>query len=203
MANSGRVRQWFSSISDRISEQEAFQQLKSKWEELDSQSKTYLKFLLGGIFAVTVIFVSLSFIWSVHSLKSEVVEKTELLSILQSANDELKRLKDLTSQVSSETKSTGPWAPYFESLATGAGIEKTALSSSPEKAGAPHDLSKESLFDLSIKHVTIKQTVRFAFGLESGGRPVKIRHMEIDTKADPAGYMDATLAISAFNLVNK
>ena len=142
MASSGRVSQWFSSLSDRITEQEAFQQLKSKWEELDPQSKTYLRFLIGGVVGVSVIFFSLNFIWSVHSLKSEVSEKTELLSILQNANDELKRLKDLTSSLSSESKATGPWAPYFETLASSAGIEKTALNSSPEKAGAPHDMSK-------------------------------------------------------------
>ena len=36
-------------------------------------------------------------------------------------------------------------------------------------------MSKESLFDLSIKHVSVKQVVRLAYFLENGSRPVKLR----------------------------
>ena len=60
------------------------------------------------------------------------------------------------------------------------------------------DQAKEAMFDLKLKHVTIRQVVRYAFFLESGGKPVKLRNLTIDTKGDPSGYLDATLAVSGF-----
>jgi hypothetical protein len=93
-----------------------------------------------------------------------------------------------------------PWHAYFESLAPNAGLDKSSLSVNSEKVGASNDQSKETLFDLNLKHVSIKQIVRFALALESGQKPIKLRNLSIDTKDDPAGYMDATLAISVFTL---
>ena len=51
--------------------------------------------------------------------------------------------------------------------------------------------------------MNIKQVVRYAASLESGSRPIKLRNLLIDTKTDPSGYLDATLALSAFTLVEQ
>ena len=54
---------------------------------------------------------------------------------------------------------------------------------------------------MAVKHANIKQVVKFAQGLEAGARPVKLRDLIIDTKPDGSGYLDATLSVSAFSLV--
>jgi len=125
--------------------------------------------------------------------------------------------------------SDAPWPPYIETTAVTAGIDKTNLNVAPERlaSGGTADsaskpgskdtskskdsketddaknnaplTSKESLIDISLHHVNIKQVVRFAFFLENGSRAVKVRNMTIDTKSDPTGYMDASLSVSAFS----
>ena len=198
---SNRITQWFTTVGDWLNEQVWFQQLKSKWDELDPQSQTYLK-IAGTIGAILVVlFMLLSAVWGVHRQKSELVEKTDLLNVIQNGNDELRRLKESTPAVQAVGgDKTAEWPQYFEAIAGTAGIDKASISTSPEKPGTSSDLAKEVLFDLNARHITIKQAVRLAYYLENGARPVKVRNMLIDTKSDPTGYLDTTLAVSAFTL---
>jgi hypothetical protein len=193
-----------TQFSDWLGEQEWFKQLKAKWEELDPQSRTYVK--AGAAFGsvLLTLILLLSAVWSVHSLKNELAEKQELLTHIQNGYEELRRLREESSGLSAGGGGgAGPWPAYIETVGTNAGVDKSAYSLSPEKSGATSDQAKETLIDLSLKHVSIKQIVRFAFGLENGSRPVKLRNLAIDTNADPEGYMDATLSISAFALITK
>jgi hypothetical protein len=191
--------EFVNTISDKLSEQEWFQQLKGKWEELDPQSRSYLK--MAGFASAVILFLYLVFssIWSVHELKRDLADKVDLLNVVQGANEELHRLRDNGgAQVNAEV---GNWGTYFESTATPLGIEKTALTVSAEKPGTSSEVAKESLYDIGMKKVTIKQIIKFAFQLENGTRPVKMRNISINTNADPEGYMDATLSVSGFSLI--
>jgi hypothetical protein len=205
MLNKDTLKEWLDKITDALNEQVWFQELKGKWEELDPQSKTNLKFALCGVGVLSVLMMIFTSIWSVHSLKKELEDKRNLLATIQSANDEARRLRD-ASAVSATAggdadQDAGNWIPYFENLTASAGFEKTNLTISAEKPGASSEQSKESLFDLHIKHVNIKNVVKYAFNLENGTRPIKVRNLLIDTKMDHSGYLDATLAVSAFALI--
>lgn len=188
-----------NTISDKLSEQEWFQQLKGKWEELDPQSRSYLK--MAGFASGVLLFVYLTFssLWGVHELKRELADKADLLGVVQGANEELRRLREGGGSINAEV---GNWNNYFESTAAqSAGIDKSMLTISAEKPGATSDVAKESMYDIAMKKVTIKQVVKYAFQLENGNRPVKVRNISINTNADPEGFMDATLAVSGFSLI--
>jgi hypothetical protein len=204
MENESRVARFFRELGEKLNEQVWFQQLKSKWDELDPQSRLYLRYAATAgamLLAVGLVFSS----WlSVRGLKKELAEKNDLLVLIQSANDEMRRLKDAVPRAATggrpgETPDA-PWPAYLESTASTAGIDKSVLTVGAEKAGASSDQAKESLIDLQLKRVSIKQVVRYAFYLENGARPVKLRNLAIDTQGDPEGYMNATLSVSAFSL---
>ena len=198
-----KLKEALSSLSSQIEEQAWYQELKSKWEELDPQSRLYLKVATFGSSILVILLVLLSAIWSVHSLKSELYEKRKLLSLIDSANDELRRLKDSAPAASASKmldRESGPWSSYFESIAAIAGVGSN-FSVSSEKPGASGDQSKEALFEISLKHVNIKQAIQYALSLENGQRPVKLRNLTIDTKNTQDGYLDVTLAVSGFTLV--
>ncbi len=199
---SEKLNEAFSKARDWLNEQEWYREAKGKWDELDSTSKQYVRVGMYSGSVLVVILIFFSMLWSVHSLKSEYAEKQDLLAWIQTANEEIRRLRDASNGMTAGA-ATGPWNSYFESVGQTAGIEKSSLTISPEKPGSSSEIAKESLFEVSVKHVGIKQVIRMAFGLESGGRPVKLRNLSIDTKADPAGYMDATLSISAYAMVTK
>jgi hypothetical protein len=198
MESESKIAQLIEKFREWIAEQEWFQQLKTKWDELDPQSQMYAR--LGALGGGVVIFllVILSSIWSVQSLKSELQGKQELLDLLQSSSDELSRLKG-ESMGLGEGNEKPNWPAFVADKATRAGIDGGSVDVSAEKPGASQGDTRESLFDIQIKHVSIKQVVRFAFNLETAEKPVKLKTLAIDTKADPEGYMDAILSVSAFS----
>jgi hypothetical protein len=187
------------AVTDFLNDQPWFQQLKQKWEELDPQSRTYLQIAGFVTTVVILLFAVFSTIWSVHKLKVDSSEKSELLNMLQNANDEMRRLHENAPDASASDN--GKWDVYFGTVAGNAGLDRSALNISAEKPGNNSDISKEALYDISMKKTTIRQAIKFAYGLESGARPVKIRNIVIDTHADPEGYIDATLAVSAFSVI--
>lgn len=205
MESSEKFKELMTSMKESLAEQEWFQTLQGKFEELDPQSRTYLKFAAFGCSLLLIIIIILSSIWNVHSLKVELAEKRKLLNLIQSANDEMRDLQDRvpTAGARGGDKDSQPWPSYFEAVTSNAGMDKGSLSVGSEKAGNSNDQTKEYLFDLNLKHVNIKQVIRYAFSLENGQRPVKLRNLLIDTKGDPTGYLDATLSVSAFNLVTQ
>lgn len=204
MENESRLKQWWSQLSEKLNDQPGFQQIKTKWEELDPQSKLYLK-AAGGIGSVLLLLiVTLATLWSLHQLKKDYSEKSALIALIQSANEEMKHLQDSLPQgVSSQNKNQeagAAWASFLESTALAAGIDKANLTIGPEKAGSTTDQAKETLMDVSLKKVNIKQVIRYAFSLENSPRPIKLRNLTIDTQSDPSGYLDADLSLSAFTL---
>lgn len=198
-----KLRDFFEKISQSIGEQQWAQELKAKWEELDLQSKVYLKIAIAASGLLLVLFAIFSSVWSVHKLKQELTDKRNLLSMIQNSTDELRRLQDALpdSALRGSVKEVGPWSTYFETLASGAGMDKSNLNISVEKPGTAGDQAKEVLFDIDLKHVNIKQVINYAVSLENGQRPTKIRNLEIKTKGDPTGYMDAAFAVSGFTMV--
>jgi hypothetical protein len=206
----GKYSEILNKFTDFISEQEWFQELKTKWEELDPQSRGYLQLAAAGASLMGAFAFLFMFMWNVYRLRNELTEKRTLLTTIQAAHDEISRLKDTvphsglstadTSPLSSSDDSN-PWTAHFESLASSAGLEKTSISVTGEKNGASSDQSKEVLFDLSLKNVSIKQVIRYMASLETGARPVKVRNLTLDTHPDLTGYLDAHMAVSGFSVV--
>lgn len=192
---------FFSQLGDRLNEQVWFQQLKQKWEELDPQSRNYLKYSMlgGGILAGLILVLVAGF--QVRGLSKELAEKAELLTLIQNANDELRRLKESGAAPPAPETAAQPWPAYFETAAGNAGIERPSLSVQPEKpASGTSDLAKESIMEINLKKIGIRQLARFAFFVENGGRPVKLRNLTIDTHGEATGFMDATVTVSAFSI---
>jgi hypothetical protein len=206
-------------LMEFLNGQEWFQQLKQKWDELDAQSRMYLQISAAVGTVGLVLFMLFNFIWKVHKLRDEVTEKSELLTSITNANDELKHLREVNAPLlaasgvtpgaapgtpagdAAPEPKTDPWPVYIESAAGRVGLDKSTCSVGDPKPGNSNDTTKESLIDVSLKKVNIKQIVRFALGVQNGGRPVKLRNLTIDTLPDGSGYLNATLSLSAFNLV--
>jgi len=193
------------TLEQSLNDTPAYQTLKAKYEELDQRSKDSIK---GGALLLLALF-GVGLLWSASSrvsrLKASLEEKNDLIQLLQSSNDELRQLKDeaaaagISSRGSDEGTSPA-WNAYFESIALSSGLTKESLSISGEKPGASGERTKESLIDITLKKINIRQLSRFANSLESGQKPVKIRVMNVESKPDGSAWLDVTLSVSAFSM---
>lgn len=190
-------------LKEFLSNQEWFQQLQDKWAELDPQSQLYLK-LAGAISSfLLVLTLMVSFAWKAHKTQVELTEKSDLLRMITNANKELRQLKESTATASLSPPGGGtePWSSYLSNLAGTIGIAKESLSLSDEQKGTTTDFAQEFLIDLKLKHVNVRQLVKYTFSIENGTRPVKLRNLQIESQEDASGYLDATLSVSTFSLL--
>jgi len=191
-----KIEELFSKMNEWLSSQEWFQQIRGKWDELDPQSRLNLKIASSAASALLVGYLIISSITGAQALRKELSDKNDLLHLIQSANDELRTTK-ATAQAGGDTPN---WPSYLQSVASSAGIDPATLSVGSEKPISSADTTSESVYDISAKHINLKQAVRYAYMIESSGKPVKLRNLLVDTKSDPSGYLDATYSVSAFTI---
>jgi len=218
MESDSRMKQALRSFSDKIQDQVWFQQLKVKWDELDARTKMALKTLSligGGALGIGLVGMNL---YAVAQKKSEIDERMALIQKIQSAQDELKRLREVTSRLNGGD--TQPWAEFLQSKAAPAGFDATSIEVTSEKivgvAAAPAPAAKdakgknvepapatgpeETVIEASVKHVNVRQLTKFVHEVENGGRTVKVRRLQVDTNPDESGFLDASVNLSAFRI---
>jgi len=196
------MSKYLQRFADWIQENPSFQLLRGKWDELDQQSRLYLKVASATMVVLLAGWVFIGSWWKVRSIKSEIAEKDTILRQVQSARNEMQALRNQIPPSRTGEADAQPWSIYFESIAGGIGLEKSSLEVSTESAGQSRGLSKESFFEVSLKKINVKQLTRFAAQVENGRRPVKIRKMQIETKSDLSGYLDAKLSVAVYSMKN-
>jgi hypothetical protein len=200
MASESAFVQWLGKVSDKIQEQGWFQQLKAKWDELDPQKRFYIQIGTMGGGLLLILIIGFSFVFSVRSLRSELAHKIELRAMIQNATEELNRLR-----VSSHPTNSGEPSNYqatVKASAANVGIDESLVEFGPEKAGTSSPTAKETLVEVKLKKLNVRQLVRYAVDLETNNLPIKVRSMAIDAE-DPEGYLVARMSLSVFELQKK
>lgn len=194
---STKIKDGWNRFSDQLQEQVWFQQLEAKWDDLEPEQRLYVKLGIGVGSISLIVFWALSLFWTVQSVKSELSEKLDLLSQIQSSTGELAQLRATTKAGFGAEGGTLDWNTLIQSSATAANLPAGAVESTPAKPGAQGELFSESLITARVQHVNIKQLSQFAFQLENSGHPIKIRHQTIDAM-DKEGYVNGELELSVF-----
>lgn len=219
MTNETAFGRMVNSISDKLQDQVWFQQMKVKWDELDVRAKMAVKYtsLIGS--AVLIVGLVGTSLYSVADQKREIEEKLGLIQKISAAQDELRRLRDVTARFNSGGDQ--PWGQFLQEKALPAGIasesvqivsEGVVTASAPpapksakgakekETAPAANAGPEETVIEASVKKINVRQLTKFVHEIENGGRTVKIRRLHVDTHPDESGYLDATIVVSAFRL---
>ena len=199
--NESRLAALWGQVIEKVQEDPNYQKLRSKYDELDPQSKLYLR--TAGIVVPVLAFIGIlvGAGLGARAVRSDWKEKMALIELLQNAQNEMRELREKSNAPASAGRSDtpAPWSPYLESQASQNSIPKESMTIAPEREGKSTDQTREALIDVQLKKINIKQLARYSSALEKGSRPVKIRAMTIDAQSDSSGYIDANLALSAFN----
>ena len=195
-------------LSQAVQDSPIFQQIKAKYDELDANQKLAVTGGGAALALMVILFSVYQLGSSVRATKQDLADKNDLIRLLTTANDDLRRLRDEASASGmSRTADAGDqntaWNAHLEGQALNAGIPKESISISGEKPGTQGEQTKEALIDISLKKVNVRHLAKFAASLESGTKPIKIRSMVVDAKPDGSAWLDATLSISAFAMKNQ
>jgi hypothetical protein len=188
-----------NELLEKVRDSEAFQQLKTRYDELDSQAKLYVN--LGALAAV-VLFVFLSLVISMaklNGLKTDINDREETIGYLERSADTIRQLRQ--QQTSSTNQDTGSPLPSFvQTVINSANIDPSKVEIGSERQGTQDKENVEVLVDVNMKQVNLRQVQRFLFALTEQGsaRALTIKDLDINTNGDPKGWMDAVITVSSF-----
>lgn len=195
---------FLENFRETLSEQEWWNTLKSKWDELDSKTRSVLAWAGAISFIATIAGALILGTISVKKLKKDLDEKNLIATQLDHASQEMRALREKNSNLrfAGESDNTN-LGTYFIAKASTFGVDQTKVTVSAPKPGTENDLSKETLYDIQLKKVSLKQVVRLSHALENGDRIVKLKNLQIENISDPKGYLDAKLSLSTFAPVSE
>lgn len=194
---SKKFQQGLKSAGDSINDQAWFQQLKSKWDELETQTQTLIKAVCFLAFVSTYLYFSFSFIGGAYALRNEYREKKELLHYLHVASQDIAQLGNQASAASAGKDAR----QILDELTSRAGLSPEAMNFSPPTPGNSTSFVEESLFDIDAKHVNLRQIMKYAYQIENHEVPIKLRNLQVRPtpgEDGPKGYLDAKFSVSVF-----
>jgi type II secretory pathway component PulM len=190
------LQEKFESLKSTIMESEAVEKLRAKWQELDPQSQTYLKW--AGAAGVLLVFGGASFgtlVW-VRGLKNDLNSKMEVLTLINAANQEFRNLQALTGDRAMGGKPN--WKEVANSALSRASVDTASAQVGSEKDLKPGASSTETLFEVQLRRINIRKLVNVAHELENNSeQPVKIRAMQVETDGGE-GHLNVKLFASGF-----
>ncbi len=180
---------------DRMKEQEWYQQLSSTWNQLPPEQQRMAR--IGGTVGGFLIAAYLMFSTydSAHTAKEEYYQKEELARILTQANDELRRLKGQNSGI----PQSGPqsWAGVFQGMVSLQGLPATAVEILKESPGATQGVIQESLLEVKLKGLQVRQLVPFLYQIEHGSPPMKLKGLIVEPSSEE-GLLNAKVNVSGY-----
>jgi type II secretory pathway component PulM len=184
-----------SGMLDRMKEQEWYQQLNSAWSQLPPEQQRMAR--IGGTLSGFLIAAYLMFSTydSAHTAKEEYYQKEELARILTQANDEIRRLKGQNSGI----QQGGPqsWAGVFQGLATLQGLPASSVEILKESPGATQGVIQESLLEVKLKGLQVRQLVPFLYQIEHGNPPMKLKGLIVEPSSEE-GLLNAKVNVSGY-----
>jgi len=187
-----------SKIQEKLETQVWFQEIMTKWDEMDPKVRKNLSLsIVGGGFLI--FFIScFSFYWSVRNAEKDLYQKQSIIQMLQTSAEEMRSLR--ASRIGGSSIESGGWTEYFSDLAQMSRLDREKMLIGEAKMLPSKNSVQEFIYEISFKKITISQLKDYAYSIEHGTRPVKIRNLEVDTEMNPEGYLSAKISVSAFDL---
>lgn len=200
MSKLNELKEAILRLLEKIRDSEVYQQLKSKYENLDSDRKLYLNIAVVCVLVGGVLFTIFAGIAKVNSLKSDIHEKEELVGYLQQSSSTIQQLKAQQQATRSSVDLNATLNQFIESVISSVGLDQSKVEVSQEKPGQEEKEVREVLVDVKITHTNLRQLSKVLFQITDQGafRNTTVKNLDIDTKNDPQGYMDATLTVSSY-----
>ena len=194
MALSDSISEKLNSILVSIKDQDWYQRANNSFQQLSPEQQVYVRW--GSIAAsVALLFY---FIFSAanaaNSVKDEYFQKQELLTLINQAGDEIRRLKGQNSTLASTADQN--WKQVLTNTVTAQGLQADALVITKESAGTSQSMIQETLIEAQLKGVFIRPLVQFLYQIEHNSPPMKLKGLQIEPGAE--GFLNVKMVLSGF-----
>ena len=178
---------------------ELWARIRHTWDDLSDRERLLLSGA-GTIFAVLAIYLlAISPFLTASSRANELAESrgTQLRATVEMRRqyDAIQGRLTLVDDRIQKNKNQRNMLTLLESLATKSAAK---VESMQERRGGANDSYLEKKVEVSLKNVTLEQTVNYLHSIESADQLFTIKSMRIRTRSDNSQLLDVTFTVSSF-----
>ncbi len=135
--------------------------------------------------------------------KRTIAAREVALQQMRILQADYRRVQGQVSLLESQIRSgqQGNVLSMLEEMASEAQIKDKIASMDP-RSTPPNDLYRESVIEVRLQQVNLKQLVDYLFKVENSGSFLKIKRLRLKTRSDDPGYLDVSFRVSSFEPIN-
>jgi len=177
---------------------ELWNRIISTWDTLSSRERILVS-VAGGVVLLFVLVVGvIQPLASSLGDHSEIVlaeQQVEMMQRLRREYDEVNsRLSEVEAQIQG-TRENRNLRTLLDSLARSSAVE---VESMEERPAGDSDQYKETRVDVSLRKVTLGQTIAYLHSIESSESMLSIKTLRIKNRPDKSKLLDVTFSVSSF-----
>lgn len=184
----------FSSAIESFKDSNTYQTLNNQYQQLSPEQQKAVRWGGVGLSVFLLFYFIFSATEAANSVKNEYFEKQELLSLVNRAGDEIRRLKGQNANLAMPADLN--WSTVLTNVVTGQGLPADALQIAKESPGVSQSMIQETLIEAEIKGIFIRPLVQLLYQIEHNSPPMKLKGLQIEPAAD--GQLNARLVLSGF-----
>ncbi len=169
------------------------------WNDLTGRERLLLSFA-GAVVALMAVYML--------AINPFLTASTQAQAQAQSAESQLEAMVKMRGQYDAvqqrlssveerihQDKKRRNMLTLLESLASKSAAK---VDSMQEKRGGTNEAYREKKVEVSLKNVTLEQTVNYLYSIESADQLFTIKSMRIRTRSDGSNLLDVTFTVSSF-----
>ncbi len=175
--------------------------IKTLWARLDVKQR---RLVVGAaVFIVTALILEMAVVpfWTAKAKMAKAIQTNQKkLSEINKIDAELTQQEASMSKIKSAMSSRGAdftLFSYLEKKATQANVRGRIKQMNSSK-GMPSGSLEESLMDMRLEKITIKQLADFLYFVESPANLVRVKRVNVNKMKESPEYLNAQLQISTF-----
>lgn len=180
--------QWNSAV-ESFKDSNTYQTLNSQYQQLSPEQQKGVRWGGIGLSVILLFYFIFTAAGAANSVKEEYFQKQELLTLINRAGDEIRRLKGQNSTLSSTADQN--WRSVLSNAVAGQGLPPESLEISKESPGSSQSMIQETLIEAEIKGVFIRPLVQLLYQIEHNSPPMKLKGLHVEPGAE--GQLNARL----------
>jgi type II secretory pathway component PulM len=181
---------------------ELWNRLRNAWGDLSLRERALVSAAVGALAAVlfylAVVNPFVSAAGRAHARVDAAELQLETITRLDREYQEVAARMASVEKRIRENRSRQNVLTLLESLASKSSVK---IDSMQERSSPGHELYRETKVEVTLKSVSLTQTVAFLHSIESAERQFSIKGMRIKTQRDKSDLLDVTFTVSSFEAI--
>jgi Tfp pilus assembly protein PilO len=181
---------------------ELWNRLRATWDDLSLRERMLISIAASLIAATVFYFVALSpFVSASSRGRERVIAAEQQLEVIRRLRREYEEVAGRLAGVEKSIRENRDRQNVLTLLESLASKSSMRIDSMQERTSPGHPLYNETKVEVTLKSVSLTQTVSFLHSIESAERQFSVKGLRIKTQRDKSDLLDVSFTVSSFEAI--